>query len=171
VIVGGVDPGLAHCGIARVDVTGQTPRLLSWEVIETPAQMCIERRWLRIYRALDEALVNVNAVGIEEQRGAWLGAAREGGTNADALRNLECVGLARGWALARRLPVIAVEPVQAKIALLGPHSMQAKKKQIRARVRELSGQDLPEHAADAVAIAIAAAPKLIFERALAAVGR
>lgn len=148
-IVLGIDPGTASTGYGVVEQRG--PRLLARDggVIETTAGLPLERRLATIHARLTE-LIDEHAplaVAVED---LYFGA------NA---RSALAVGQARGVVLLaagqRGLPCASYTPQQVKGAVCG--SGRAEKAQVQQMVqRLLSLTELPrpDHAADALAVAI-----------------
>jgi crossover junction endodeoxyribonuclease RuvC len=170
VIVAGIDPGLAHVGVALVATVGTERSLIAAQVISTPPNTALENRWSTIYKVLSVCLApqgRIDAIGIEDQHGAWIGHAKRGTTSAAALRAQECVGMARAWALERGIPVFIISPKEVKLAVLGRGASRAGKSQIlrgiRGFVRDVPIGNVPEHASDAIAIAIAAGSRFHVE--------
>lgn len=155
----GFDPGLATAGIAVVDCSGPRPVVQVAETVRTPAAWASEARIGAVWSALSRlgCAWSPTVVGVEDQTQTWLAKSRAGLTNADAALVLRVAGL--GDALAGLLGsrVAFISPQHVKIAVLGPGSRSAEKGDVRAVVsRWAPGQRLSEHAADAIAIAIAA---------------
>lgn len=156
-IIAGIDPGLRRIGYALVRVGDTFPRILVAGSLTTLPIEGLETRWCKIWEQLD-VLKGAEALGIEDQRDVIVGATHRRETSADSLRSLECVGLARAWALSRGLPVMIVLPKEAKLAVLGPKGSRGSKDQVRHATHAIcKGQFVvDEHAADAVAVALAA---------------
>jgi crossover junction endodeoxyribonuclease RuvC len=148
-IVLGIDPGTASTGFGIVQSAGSRLRVLERGVIATRPGVAIERRLAEIHARVGE-LVDVHrpeAVAIEE---LYFGA------NA---RTAFAVGQARGVVLLaagqRGVPSRSYTPQQVKGAVCG-HG-QAGKDQVARMVARLLGLDAPpapDHAADALAVAI-----------------
>jgi crossover junction endodeoxyribonuclease RuvC len=154
VIVLGIDPGLASTGYGVVGppVRGAARTglaALDGGVIETPAGAPIERRLAAIHEAVCELLRehSPDAVALEELYF---------GQNA---RSAFAVGQARGAVLLAAgqhgVPCAGYTPQQVKSAVCG--SGRAQKDQVARMVRVLLGlasDPRPDHAADALAVAI-----------------
>jgi crossover junction endodeoxyribonuclease RuvC len=153
-IVLGIDPGLANTGygvVASAPRGAGAARLVALDggVIETPAGAATERRLTDIHEAVD-ALIGEHepdAVALEELYF---------GQNA---RTAFAVGQARGVAVLaagqRGVPCAGYTPQQVKGAVCGSGS--ADKGQVGRMVKVLLGlreQPRPDHAADALAVAI-----------------
>jgi Holliday junction resolvasome RuvABC endonuclease subunit len=111
-------------------------------------------------------------VGVENQAGAAIGARMQGlkaaakgekagGFSANNDPVFEVVGVIKAAAFAYNIPVMLYAPQQAKIAVLGRGSGNAKKHEVVAAIRsifrgaiETDGRVLGEHEADAIAGAI-----------------
>jgi crossover junction endodeoxyribonuclease RuvC len=148
-IVLGIDPGTASTGFGVVQSARSRLRVLDEGVIATRPGVAIERRLAEIHVRVGE-LVDTHrpdAIAIEE---LYFGA------NA---RTAFAVGQARGVVLLaagqRGLPSRSYTPQQVKGAVCG-HG-QAGKVQVARMVARLLGLDAPpapDHAADALAVAI-----------------
>jgi crossover junction endodeoxyribonuclease RuvC len=149
VIVLGIDPGTASTGWGVVHSAGARLRALDHGVITTAASVPLERRLADIHDAVGALLDRhaPDAVAIEE---LYFGA------NA---RTAFAVGQARGVVLLaagqRGVPSRSYTPQQVKGAVCG-HGRAAKDQVGRmvARMLGLSGVPEPDHAADALAVAI-----------------
>jgi len=148
-VVLGIDPGTAHTGYGVVAHHQGRLVALDGGVIDTPATQELPRRLVaihaRVAALLDE--YGPDAVAVEE---LYFGA------NAHSAL---AVGQARGAVLlaagARDVPVASYTPQQIKGAVCG--SGRAAKDQVQRMVQALLGlADLPrpDHAADALAVAI-----------------
>ncbi len=155
----GIDPGLASTGYGvvgpppRAGTAARPPRAalaaLDGGVIETPAGLPIERRLATIHEAVAALLDEhrPDAVALEELYF---------GQNA---RSAFAVGQARGVVLLAAgqhgVPCTGYTPQQVKSAVCG--SGRAQKDQVARMVRVLLGlacDPHPDHAADALAVAI-----------------
>lgn len=148
-IVLGIDPGTADTGYGVVESAGSHLRALAEGVIKTRAGVPLERRLAVIHTAVAELLDRhgPDAVAVEELYF---------GTN---VRTAFAVGQARGVVLLaagqRGLPVRSYTPQQVKAAVCG-HG-RAGKAQVGRMVARLLGMAAPvtpDHAADALAVAI-----------------
>jgi crossover junction endodeoxyribonuclease RuvC len=165
-IVLGIDPGTASTGYGLVH--GDRSRLSALEdgVIRTPAGTPLERRLADIHARVGE-LLDVHrpeAVAIEE---LYFGA------NA---RTAFAVGQARGVVLLaagqRGIPSRSYTPQQVKGAVCG-HGRAGKEQVGRmvARLLGLPAPPAPDHAADALAVAICDLNRAPLARALDGAGR
>lgn len=148
-IVLGIDPGTANTGYGVVAQRRGRVVALDGGVIETPAGQALERRLATIHARLCELIAEHRpaAVAVED---LYFGA------NA---RSALAVGHARGVVLLAAgqhdLPCSSYTPQQIKSAVCG--SGRAEKLQVQQMVqRLLSLTELPrpDHAADALAVAI-----------------
>jgi crossover junction endodeoxyribonuclease RuvC len=148
-IVLGIDPGTASTGYGVV--AGEGSRLLALDagVIETRPEVALERRLADIHAGVGELIERhaVDAVALEE---LYFGA---------NVRTAFAVGQARGVMLLaagqRGVPARSYTPQQVKSAVCG--SGRADKSQVGRMVARLLGLDAvpnPDHAADALAVAI-----------------
>jgi crossover junction endodeoxyribonuclease RuvC len=148
-IVLGIDPGTASTGYGVVESVGSRLNALAAGVIETHAGIAPEVRLAEIYGRVRDLLDRYRpaAVAIE---GLYFGA------NA---RTAFAVGQARGVVLLaageRGVPSRSYTPQQVKDAVCG-HGRAGKEQVGRmvARLLALSGPPAPDHAADALAVAI-----------------
>lgn len=148
-IVLGIDPGTADTGYGVVHSAGSSLRALASGVIKTRSGVPLERRLAEIHARVDELLVRhrPDAVAVEELYF---------GTNA---RTAFAVGQARGVVLLAAgqhdIPTRSYTPQQVKGAVCG-HG-RAGKEQVSRMVARLVGlptPPVPDHAADALAVAI-----------------
>ncbi|HEX5224357.1 MAG TPA: crossover junction endodeoxyribonuclease RuvC [Solirubrobacteraceae bacterium] len=164
-IVLGVDPGLANTGYGVLATGARAPgglAALDGGVIETPAGLPIERRLARLHEAVEALLEEhrPDALAVEE---LYFGA------NA---RSAFAVGQARGVVLVaagrRGLECSGYTPQQVKGAVCG--TGRADKQQVARMVATLlglGGERRPDHATDALAVAICHANRAPLGRALA----
>jgi crossover junction endodeoxyribonuclease RuvC len=161
-IVLGIDPGTASTGYGVVESAGSKLRALQEGVIETRAGTPLERRLADIHahvgRLLDE--FQPDAMAIEE---LYFGA---------NVRTAFAVGQARGVVLLaagqRGVPSRSYTPQQVKGAVCG-HGRAGKDQVGRmvGRLLGLPGPPSPDHAADALAVAICDVNRAPLARALA----
>ncbi len=148
-IVLGIDPGTADTGYGVVQSAGSRLSAVDCGVIQTRAGTPLERRLAEIHERIDELLCRhrPDAVAVEELYF---------GTN---VRTAFAVGQARGVVLLaagqHRTPTHSYTPQQVKGAVCG-HG-RAGKEQVTRMVGRLLGlptPPTPDHAADALAVAI-----------------
>jgi crossover junction endodeoxyribonuclease RuvC len=161
-VVIGIDPGTASTGYGVVESAGSTLRAVSAGVIETHPGVALERRLAEIHACVGDLLEQHRpaAMAIEE---LYFGA------NA---RTAFAVGQARGVVLLaagqRGVPSRSYTPQQVKDAVCG-HG-RADKEQVARMVERLlglSGPPSPDHAADALAVAICDLNRAPLARAVA----
>jgi crossover junction endodeoxyribonuclease RuvC len=161
-IVLGIDPGTASTGYGLVHSSGSRLRALEHGVIQTRPGTPLERRLADIHARIGELLDAhaPDAVAIEQ---LYFGA------NA---RTAFAVGQARGVVLLaagqRRVPSRSYTPQQVKGAVCG-HG-RAGKEQVGRMVARLLGlpqPPAPDHAADALAVAICDVNRAPLARAVA----
>jgi crossover junction endodeoxyribonuclease RuvC len=149
VIVLGIDPGLANTGYGVVERRGSRLLALDGGVITTRAEIAAELRLAEIHAAVDALLEEhaPSAVALEQ---LYFG---------QNVRTAFAVGQARGVVLLaagqRGLPCASYTPQQVKGAVCG--SGRAQKDQVARMVQALLGleeEPRPDHAADALAVAI-----------------
>jgi crossover junction endodeoxyribonuclease RuvC len=148
-VVLGIDPGTANTGFGVVARRGGRLVALDGGVIDTPAGLPLERRLAAIFAGTEALLERYApaAVALEE---LYFGA------NA---RSAFAVGQARGVVLLsagrRGIACAGYTPQQVKGAVCG--SGRAPKDQVQRMVQALLALDAPpapDHAADALAVAI-----------------
>jgi crossover junction endodeoxyribonuclease RuvC len=165
VIVLGIDPGLANTGYGVVERRGGRLLALDGGVIQTRAGVPQERRLTDIHAGVD-ALIrehHPDAVALEE---LYFG---------QNVRTAFAVGQARGVVMLvagqHGLPCASYTPQQVKAAVCG--SGRAEKDQVARMVKTLlalSEEPRPDHAADALAVAVCHANCAPLTMALAQVG-
>lgn len=165
-VVLGIDPGLASTGYGIVEGAGSRLRALDGGVIATAAGMALEQRLAAIYARVG-GLMDLHlpdSVAVEE---LYFGA------NA---RSAFAVGQARGVAMLaagrRGVPCAGYTPQQVKGAVCG--SGRAGKEQVARMVGALLGLApgaRPDHATDALAVAVCHANRAPLAAALAGAGR
>jgi crossover junction endodeoxyribonuclease RuvC len=148
-VVMGIDPGAANLGFGIVRVEGARMVALDGGVVETSAELPIERRLERIHRALTELISwhEPQALAIED---VYFG---------KNVRSAMAVGQASGAAMLAAaqggVSCFAYTPQAIKKAVCG--SGAADKRQVQRMVGTLLGlpePPSPDHAADALAVAI-----------------
>jgi crossover junction endodeoxyribonuclease RuvC len=149
VIVLGIDPGLANTGYGVV--ARRRGRLLALDggVITTPAGLAPERRLAEIHAAVD-ALLDEHAPDAMALEELYFG---------QNVRTAFAVGQARGVVVLAAgqhgVPCTGYTPQQVKGAVCG--SGRAQKDQVARMVKTLLGlseEPRPDHAADALAVAV-----------------
>jgi len=158
-LVAAFDPGYANLGWAIV--CGR--EALHWGVLRTPAKMPIDERLDavadEVWRVLH--IASPACVGIEEQWRAQVGRMAKGGTTHRALWQQQAVGIIRALARVAGLPVFWITPARVKSAV-GCRASADKRIILRAvQMTCTSAAGLPklqkdEHAADAIAVGVAA---------------
>jgi crossover junction endodeoxyribonuclease RuvC len=148
-IVVGIDPGTAATGYGVVARRGGRVVALDGGVIETASGLALERRLATIHRRLEELLDEhaPEALAVEE---LYFGR---------NVRTALAVGQARGVVLLaagqRGMPCFSYTPQQVKSAVCG--SGHAEKDQVQRMVGTLLAlpePPRPDHAADALAVAL-----------------
>jgi crossover junction endodeoxyribonuclease RuvC len=163
-VVLGIDPGTAHTGFGVVCGRGSRLRELEHGVIETRAGTPLERRLCEIHARVLELVEHhaPDAIAIEE---LYFGA---------NVRTAFAVGQARGVVLLAAgqhgIPTRSYTPQQVKGAVCG--SGRAAKDQVGRMVGRLLGlpeAPSPDHAADALAVAVCDLNRAALSAALARV--
>lgn len=148
-VVMGIDPGAANLGFGVVRVEGNRMVALDGGVVETSAELPMERRLERIHSSLAELIAwhEPGAMALEE---VFFG---------KNVRTAMSVGQASGAAMLAAaqsaVPCFAYTPQAIKMAVCG--SGAAGKRQVQRMVGTLlalSEPPTPDHAADALAVAI-----------------
>jgi crossover junction endodeoxyribonuclease RuvC len=148
-VVMGIDPGAANLGFGIVRVEGNRMVALDGGVVETSAELAMERRLGRIHSSLTELIAwhEPRALAIED---VFFG---------KNVRTAMAVGQASGVAMLAAAQAgvrcFAYTPQKIKMAVCG--SGAADKKQVQRMVGTLLGLPevpSPDHAADALAVAI-----------------
>jgi len=148
-IVLGIDPGLANTGYGVVARRDGRMVALDGGVIRTRGEAPHERRLAEIHAAVDALLLEhePDAVALEE---LYFG---------QNVRTAFAVGQARGVVMLaagqRAVPCAGYTPQQVKSAVCG--SGRAEKAQVARMVQallDLTEEPTPDHAADALAVAI-----------------
>jgi len=149
VIILGIDPGLANTGWGLVEVEGNRFRCAGYGCITTPTTWDLAER----LKAVHEGLVGLIALHEPAE------AALENIYFSTNVRTAMATGHARGAALVAvagaGLPVGEYGPGEIKLAVTGNGA--ADKRQVTYMVRALLGlqsDPKPDHAADALAVAI-----------------
>jgi crossover junction endodeoxyribonuclease RuvC len=148
-VVIGIDPGAANLGFGVVRIEGNRMVALDGGVVETSADLPMERRLERIHRSLNELIAwhEPESMALEE---VYFG---------KNVRTAMAVGQASGAAMLAAaqngVPCFAYTPQAIKMAVCG--SGGAGKRQVQRMVGTLLGlpePPAPDHAADALAVAI-----------------
>jgi crossover junction endodeoxyribonuclease RuvC len=164
-IVLGIDPGLANTGYGVVARRDRRLVALDGGVIETAAGVAVERRLADIYAGIDALLAEHEPQGMALEELYF-------GQN---VRTAFAVGQARGVVMLaagqRDVPSESYTPQAVKSAVCG--SGRADKSQVARMVAALLGLESPprpDHAADALAVAICHINRAPLSRALASAG-
>jgi crossover junction endodeoxyribonuclease RuvC len=161
-IVLGIDPGLANTGYGVVASKGGGLVALDGGVIETSAELPRERRLADIHAAMDSLMAEhaPDAVALEE---LYFG---------QNVRTAFAVGHARGVVMLAAgqhgTPCTSYTPQQVKSAVCG--NGRAGKEQVARMVKTLLGlaeEPSPDHASDALAVAMCHANRAPLASALA----
>jgi crossover junction endodeoxyribonuclease RuvC len=165
-VILGLDPGTASTGYGVVSVAGYGFRALDFGVIETPSNVALEQRLEMIFSQVGDILARhrPDATAVESLF-----------FNTNVSTAL-AVGHARGVALLAcsraSCTVFEYTPQEVKMAVVGYG--KASKEQVMEMVRVLLGMQQapkPDHAADALAVAICHANTLGFRDRVAASAR
>ncbi len=161
-IVVGVDPGTANTGYGVVVSEGSRLKAVDHGVIETSPGTALEQRLQVIHARIGELLDGHGAAALAVEE-LYFGA---------NVQSAFAVGQARGVVLLaagqRGLPARSYTPQQVKAAVCG--SGRAAKDQVGrmvARLLGLSEVPRPDHAADALAVAVCDLNPAPYEDALA----
>jgi crossover junction endodeoxyribonuclease RuvC len=148
-VVMGIDPGAANLGFGIVRVEGNRMVALDGGVVETRPEMPMERRLERIHAALADLM------SWHEPRALALEQVYFGRNVVSATAVGQASGVAMLAAAQRGIPCTAYTPQAIKMAVCG--SGAADKAQVQrmvATLLELPEPPTPDHAADALAVAI-----------------
>jgi crossover junction endodeoxyribonuclease RuvC len=148
-VVIGIDPGAANLGFGVVRVEGNRMVALDGGVVETSAELPIERRLERIHGSL------VELIGWHEPRALAIEDVYFGKNVRSAMAVGQASGVAMLAAAEHGVGCFAYTPQAIKMAVCG--SGTADKRQVQRMVGTLLGlPELPhpDHAADALAVAI-----------------
>ena len=151
----GIDPGIGSTGYGLIESDGSSHAAILFGAIKTQTRQPIQVRLLKIHRELSKILSHEKAdiMAIEEVFHA---------TNVQsALRLGHARGIALLIAAQQGLDVCEYSPLEIKSAVVGYG--RAEKNQIQSMVKlllNLSEIPSPDHAADALAVAICHAHRL-----------
>ena len=164
-IVLGIDPGLANTGYGVVAQRDGRLVALDGGTIQTRSSLPVQRRLADIYAAIDALLGEHEPAGMALEELYF-------GQN---VRTAFAVGQARGVAMLaagqREVPCESYTPQAVKGAVCG--NGRADKAQVARMVQTLLGltaPPTPDHAADALAVAVCHLNRAPLSRALAGVG-
>jgi crossover junction endodeoxyribonuclease RuvC len=165
-IVIGIDPGTANTGFGVVRTAGERLVALDGGVIETPADLPVEKRLVRLYESLGEL------VRWHEPKAMALEDIFFGKNVGSALTVGQARGVAMLAAAEHGLRCYDYTPQAVKKAVCGSGS--ADKGQVQRMVANLLGlpePPAPDHAADAFAVAICHAGTVGNRQSIAHFGR
>jgi len=165
-IVIGIDPGTANTGFGVVRTAGARMVALDGGVIETPADLPVEKRLARLHESLGEL------VRWHEPKAMALEDLFFGKNVGSALSVGQARGVAMLAAAEHGLPCYDYTPQAVKKAVCGSGS--ADKGQVQRMVANLLGlpePPAPDHAADAFAVAICHAGTVGNRQSIAHLGR
>jgi crossover junction endodeoxyribonuclease RuvC len=148
-VVMGIDPGAANLGFGIVRVEGNHMVALDGGVVETSPEAPMERRLQRIHRALAEL------IAWHEPRAMAIESVYFGKNVQSATAVGQACGVAMLAAAERDVDCFSYTPQAIKMAVCG--SGGAGKAQVQRMVATLLGlpePPTPDHAADALAVAI-----------------
>jgi crossover junction endodeoxyribonuclease RuvC len=148
-VVMGIDPGAANLGFGVVRIEGSHMVALDGGVIETSPELPLERRLERIHKALAEL------IDWHEPMALALEDVYFGRNVRSAMAVGQACGVTMLAAAQRGVRCFAYTPQAIKMAVCG--SGAAGKKQVQRMVGTLLGlpePPTPDHAADALAVAI-----------------
>jgi crossover junction endodeoxyribonuclease RuvC len=148
-VVMGVDPGAANLGFGIVRVEGNHMVALDGGVVETTPDLPMERRLERIHGSLSEL------IAWHEPRALAIEQVYFGKNVVSAMAVGQASGVAMLAAAQRGVACFAYTPQAIKMAVCG--SGGADKSQVQRMVGTLLGlpePPTPDHAADALAVAI-----------------
>lgn len=145
----GIDPGLASTGFGVIDACGDSVKLVSYGVIETPAH---EEHGVRLLSIYNRLLAVLDEFKPDEAGMETLYFARN---VTSALMVAEAKGVVTMCLAQHAVPLSMYTPNQIKLSVTG--TMQADKELVERYVKlllALETEPKPDHAADALAAAI-----------------
>jgi Holliday junction resolvasome RuvABC endonuclease subunit len=154
----GFDPGIASPGIGVVRRLARGYALVSVAVPRTLPSAGFETRCDVIVDALTQAIREHAPafVAFEDQTRVKTAAWLKGEINhASSFSPLIVQGLALACARIYRVPVIKIQPMSAKLAVLGKGNRAASKREVQEAVFRLTGTRASQDGADAIAVAVA----------------
>jgi crossover junction endodeoxyribonuclease RuvC len=154
----GIDPGLAACGYGVVETSGGRADALAYGCWQTKAGMRIELRLRELFFALTELLVRhrPDAVALEE---SFVGLDARAALKVGQVRGVLLVACAKVG-----VPCAEYPPATVKQAVCGyGRADKQQVQQIAKTLLSLETVPTPNHAADALAVALchASAPPLL----------
>lgn len=158
-IVLGVDPGYAACGVAVLRREGQRWRAIEFATIRTPSTDPVGMRMEAVWRGVGRLFKHAPTVtAMEAQERAQRGHEERGTTSAKARRTLVVCGLVRALALQHGVTLVEVEPDDWRraLGLRRTASKEQAQRVIRALVRGCPAR-MSSHASDAGGVAICGA--------------
>jgi crossover junction endodeoxyribonuclease RuvC len=153
----GIDPGLERMGYGVIDQANGTVQLLEYGVLRTPVGVSTAERLCELQKDLLSVLerhADAVCVGVEE-----LFFAKNAKT---AMMVSEARGVILFTVASRGIRIEEIKPVEVKAAIVG--SGRATKEEIQRMIQltfRLEAPPQPDDAADAIAIALAVAPRFI----------
>lgn len=162
-IILGWDPGVKFLGYGVLALEATRSRCLAHGVLGTGMDDASPAERLDALATGIDGLMNTwtpDVTGYEDQTGVNIAMERAGKSNAFSRRIHEVTGMIRMGArcsLAEPVPVYSHQPRVIKIALLGKGHGNATKDEIKWGVDRLFGVKTNQHAADAIACAVASA--------------
>ena len=145
----GIDPGLANTGFGVIDAVGSNIRLVSYGVIETPSG---EEHGIRLLAIYNRILAVLQEFKPQESSMEELYFAKNA---SSALGVAEAKGVVTMTLAQHAIPLVMYRPNQIKHAVTGTKT--ADKKTVEQYVKillNLETEPKPDHAADALAVAI-----------------
>jgi Holliday junction resolvasome RuvABC endonuclease subunit len=173
VIAMGVDPGFAFVGIGVLDMGQLSTRVLLHQTFKTSSKAddearldAIAERLIEVIDQYQPAIVSYENQAIVEagkhrmrRKRAELGDTEDAASNFSSARVHEVAGAIRCAARLFELPCYCHAPSTIKVSVLGKGGGHAKKDQMIAAVRTIFGVACSQHAADALAAAVAGVRK------------
>jgi len=164
-VILGIDPGLAFTGYGVIAVDGSSYRHLGHGVIGTSPQEDMGSRLVRLHLGLEEVL---EAYRPQESSVELIYFAKNSKT---AIPVAQARGVVLYTLAARGIPIAEYTPLQLKQALIGRG--RAEKRQIQEMLKilfRLESVPAPDHAADALALAVCHANISSVRRRISALG-
>jgi crossover junction endodeoxyribonuclease RuvC len=162
----GIDPGFAFVGLGLVEFNARSTRVLHHETYRTRTSSDDTDRLDAIADHICDAIERwqPDAIGYENQANVIAGKSTNDlmapTVSFAARRLLEVCGIIRAAARFNATPCYVVASNTIKVAVLGKGGSRKKKDAVKGAVRTIFGLgQCSEHAADAIAIAIATRSK------------
>lgn len=145
----GIDPGLTRCGVAVIEGPPAAPRVVTADLVTTPAGDDLERRLLVIHAAVVAAIATHRPEAVAIERVLFSRNVRT------AMGTGQAIGVSLLAAAQAGLPVVQYTPTDVKLAVAGHGGADkdAVGRMVAAQLR-LEVVPSPADVADALAVAL-----------------